>query len=440
VASLAQYSRLVAAKADVEAHLEKRRGALDSTFAGWGKDDLDAHGRLRIVQDYFTSADIGTPKQVGAGTSVLVKARRTEISRPNVLVLGRHGLDDLGTHQAGDVGDVALHRGPGIASRLGPTLAFCEGAQAAAAAVGEEAVNLSYLSLGDNDTFADVASHIFTGNIDGVFLTDAVSWAPRQPAITTGSRGRVVVELTLTAGIDVADFAVSGALRNPLTKMTQLLAMLRNDRGRIALDGFYDRALRPDDATRGALTTHGHDGNAWAATLPVTPLRGKLSSLERAALWPGVSVLAIESSAVDGRSAPGMVRATVAFYLVPDQRHAEVERSLRAWVSTNAPPDLQPSVHVISSSRPYRSEADSVPVAAQARAAYRLFGREAARVPAGGPAGAGELAYAIGAPVAFAGISPPTVGFGSLREQLDWNHFAAGTAMAAETLLQLRNQ
>lgn len=359
--------------------------------------------------------------------------------RAKVLVVGRHDVADLGTATAGTA-SAGSSIGPGLASRLGPTVAFSEGFQAARTLTVEDPVNIEFLSLGPGDTFADVATAVFTGNVDGVYLTNATHWSPDHPTLTVGARGQLVAELTLAAGSPIDDFTVSGATRNPLTKMTQLLGELRDARGRIVLPGFYERAQAPDSGVRAALTADNHDANAWADTLNIARPSGGLSSLERASLWPGVSVLSIVTDVNDGRTAPGAVTATIGIYLVPDQRHVEVERSLRNWFQTSAPADLHPSMKLTSSSRPFRAAPDSLPVQAQARAAFRLFGRHPVLVAAGGAPGSGETAFAIGAPVGFAGIARPSSSIGTVAEALSWAEFDGGVALAAETSLQLRRK
>lgn len=392
-----------------------------------------------MIEQYFKESECGEIRRLGTGNTIHVRSSARSSQRLKVLVLGRHDVADLGGATPG-AASAGSSIGPGLASRLGPTVAFSEGFQAARTLTVEDPVNIEFLSLGHGDTFADVATSVFTGNVDAVYLTNATQWSPEHPTITVGARGQLVADLTLAAGAPINDFAVSGATRNPLTKMTQLLGELRDARGRIVLPGFYERAKAPDSGVRTALTADDHDANAWADALNIAKPAGGLSSLERASLWPGVSVLSIASDVNDGATAPGTVTATIAIYLVPDQRHVEVERALRSWFLANAPKDLHPSMKLTSSSRPFRSAPDSLPVQAQARAAFRLFGRHPVLVPAGGAAGAGETAFALGTPVGFAGIARPSSSTGTVAEALSWADFDRGVAMAAETSLQLRRK
>jgi len=426
----------VAGKADAHNHLRRRRYALRGLFGDWNQSGLDSDDRTNLIEQYCKDLNIGKTQRP-TPSSVYLSADDIDNKRPHILVLGRHDIGDL-QEQVLPEGTDDLIAGPGVSSRLAATIAFTEGFLAAQTVTEEAPVNVSVLSLGETDTFAAVAPTLFLGHIDAVVVTSAVDWDPEHPTITTGCRGRVVAELSLTSDAAVDDFMTSGALRNPLSTMMQMLGELRDAKGRIALDGFYDRAQAPDSDLRDAWDRDGHDPNAWASTLDAQAPTGRLSSLERASLWPGVSVLSVEAPDADGAATPHHVKARVAFYLVPDQRHVETAAALRDWFTERAPSSLSPHISVVAESRPYRAAADSPVLQAQSRAAYRLFGRKPILVPAGGPPGSGEVAFAARVPVAFAGIADPTHEFGTTGETLSWGRFEMAVAFAAETLLQLR--
>ena len=427
----------MAGRSDVRHHLAQRRFGIAESFEAWADPALTDDERTDIVENYFTVAKLGEIQRIGQN-SVFCSAGSSS-TRATLLVVGRHDLTGLSVGTTPRIDDGQTLQGPGVGSRFGPTIAFAEGVQAARTAIGEEPMSVSFLSLGHGDTFASVTSALFLGHIDAIVMTNAVAWSADHSAITTGARGQLVAELALSAGQSHNDFVTSGAFRNPLSKLTQILGSLRDDRGRIVLPGFYSRAHRPDDERRRVFNENADLASSWAENLGTARPAGGLTSLERAALWPGVSVLTCSGDQSDGYAMPGAASATIAFYLIPEQRHAEVESALREWFLELAPPDLNPTIKLLSSSRPYRSPGDSVLLTSQRRAAKSLGARSTLLVPGGGPTGAGEIAYGLGAPVAFAGLISPENGFGTSAESLPRNRFESGIAMAAETVLQLRN-
>lgn len=426
----------MAGKADVEAHLSERRPALVDWFEEWNDDTPTASDRTSQLSRYLESLHLGEITRVGKGNSLLMSPSVPNPRRSNVLVVGRHNVGDLQPAAPHDV-DGGL-TGPGAASRVGPLMAFAEGACAAAARTADDPLNVTFLSLGDGDRLLDVSSLLSGRSFGAAFMTSATAWSPHYPTLSTGARGRLIVELELAAGASTPDFVTSGAVRNPLTTMTQLLGSLRNNKGQITIPGFYDRAQRPDLDLRATFGSAASDLDAWVHDLGVARPQGSLTSSERASMWPGISVLAIESPATSNAHTPQQTTARLAVYLVPDQRYIELEQALRAWFLTSAPADLNPTMRVLASTRPFRGLADSRAIKAQRRAAQRLLGREPVLVPAGGPPGSGELAFAVAAPLGFAGVAPPVYANQSSTETLPWSYFEAGVRLAAETCLQLR--
>ena len=428
----------MAAKADVQSHLGTRRDAIDSFMHEWANRRLSESDRADAVEQYFKEADLGETYRVGSGSSLHLPCSSFDTSRRSVLVVGRHAVTDLRERPEPSIVTTTMS-GPGLASRIGPTIAFCEGVQAARELVDESPCNISFLSLGEDDTFASVGGpQLANGGQDvplnAIIVTNAVAWTPQHPTLTTGSRGRITVRLSLDGGQPVDDYVTSGAVRNPLTSLTQILGHLRDERGRIALPGFYDRAQRPDGS---AFASDDHDGDDWVHGLRRSQPNSGLSALERATLWPGASVLSIQSDAENGMT-PGRVSALLAVYLVADQRPAEITASIKSWFEEQAPADSDPKTQVVDVARPYHAADDATIIEAQSRAAYRIFGRYPIAVRAGGPAGAGEIAFAAGVPVAFAGIAQPHAEFSTVDERLARSDFETGVSMAAETCLQLR--
>lgn len=432
----------MAGRADVPTHLDVRRTILDSLFDRWADPDLSAAERADIIQDHFDDLGLGKIERVGAGNSVYTEPEHPEAGRANVLVIGRHDVEDLapGDPASGTAGAAAqgLVTGPGVAGRLGPTIAFAEGAAAARELVGSGPLNLRFVSLGEGDRLTDVADIAPTAPVDCVIITNAVTFSPTHPTLSVGSRGQLTVQLRLDAGAAVDDFTTAGAFRNPLSKMMQVLGSLRSPTGRIALPGFYDRAFPPDTRVRSSMYDADHDPDAWADELSIARPEGGVSGLERVSMWPGVSALSMEHDTGGMGRAPRSVTATVAFYLVPDQRPIEIEQSIRQWFLDATPDELRPTVTILASHRPWRSDPDARPTVAQRLAALRVFGREPISVPAGGPPGAGEVAFALDAPLLFAGIAAPSRSFGTYHETMTRSTFDAGVELAAETCLQLR--
>ena len=423
------YSRLVPASTDVSGHLDRNYAALRATFFEWARSaPLD--DRTDIVEQYFTQLNVGDTERIGA-SSIATDRQRAGADAPSVLVIGNHDVADLTPANAPTAAATPDElRGPGTGRLLGATMAFLEGFKAAVM-TGSEPVNLQAISIGPGDDASSLIESHITGPVDVVVLTDAVSWDPAAPTITIGSRGRLEATITLTANRPINDAAYAGASLNPLNRLVDMMASLRNAKGRIVLDEFYTRAHRPQRDALASLA-----GTQWVDAIGGSVPSGSLEPIDRATQWPVFSLLDVRSDGDDG-SSPASATARMALYLVPDQRPVDIERALRAWVHDQTPDSLSASLRIDSSARPYRLEPDSDALAAHTRALKKVHGRQPVAVPAGGAIGAGDIHYATAAPVLFAGIAGPHQRWGSADERLTPELLEQGVAVAAELCLQL---
>lgn len=412
---------------------EKIRAALDAWVT-----TADTSGSVfslsAVVEAYLTSTNLGDVRAVGE-SSVYLERTRGGDDAPTVLVLGSH--DATGLVPANQTTPVAQAQettvGAGIGSLFGPTVAFVEGVKADAEAGIAESINLKVLSVGPQDRAESCLAAVGMDDIDAIFATNSIAWDLEQPTLTTGARGRLVLQVSVDGGQALRDEVFAGAVRNPLGRLGQLVGSLRDDRGRIAIPGFYERAVMPSDTDRAALRTGGFDPNSWIAGMQLSRPTGSLSALERSTLWPVVSVLDIAPTDHDLSTTPAGATATLAFYLVPDQRPVQVEAAVRSWVTDQLPDNLASTVSVTSMARPYRADPANIALAAQIGAARRISSQAPTLIPGGGASGAGEITYLTGAPVAFAGLIGPAQGWGTMAETLPWPLLERGIHMAAAT-------
>ncbi|MEM7092892.1 MAG: hypothetical protein AAF567_07810 [Actinomycetota bacterium] len=405
-------------------HLDQAYGEVRTQFLNWTRLGF-ADDRTPVLEEYFHSTRVGDTRRVG-DASVLADRRRPDANR-TVLVLGSHDTHTL-TQTDAAASDQSELRGAGTGRLIGSTIACLEGFKASPAAAD---LSLMALSVGPGDEALDLIQRYGPSHPDVIVMTDAVSWSQDPPAITTGSRGRIEATITITAGSPVNDTAYAGASLNPLNRLVEVIADLRDQRGRISLPGFYDRAHRPDRSSLAGLVDA-----TWPERLGVGAPTGTISPIERATQWPVVNLLGIDSAGPNG-STPGSATARLAIYLVADQRPVEVERALRTWLTQAVPAPLTSALRVDSSARPYRSDVEGPAGIAQRRAVERVTGTDPVLVPGGGAIGAGEIHFTTGVPVLFAGIIGPNQRWGTTAETLDMRLLDQGTAVASELFVQL---
>lgn len=91
---------------------------------------------------------------------------------------------------------------------------------------------------------------------DVILISDTGMIAPDTPTFTYGLRGVACLEFTITGpDKDLHSGIFGGAVANPLTEISKLVASFHDEHGKIAVEGFYDDVLPLEQWER----------DAWAA-------------------------------------------------------------------------------------------------------------------------------------------------------------------------------
>src|SRR4051812_38237997 len=137
----------------------------------------------------------------------------------------------------------------GSTDNKGQILAHILGVQELIAGNGELPVNLHFVIEGEEEIGSGNLPAFLKSNKDDlqcdiVVVSDTGMVAPKTPTLSYGLRGVVALELKVTGPkIDLHSGIYGGAVANPAAALARLLAGLHDDKGRIAIPGFYDDVL-----------------------------------------------------------------------------------------------------------------------------------------------------------------------------------------------------
>jgi len=212
---------------------------------------------------------------------------------------------------------------------------------------------------------------------DVAVLSDMPIPATNRPAITESMRGALSLELEVRgARQDLHSGLYGGAIHNPLQVLSEIIANLHNETGRVAIPGFYDRvrdlspkdraymkAYGPGDAEilrhAGAKTGYGEPGYTL---YELTTTRPALTINGIAGGYQGSGPKAV---------IPDRATAKLDFRLVPDQNPGLIERQFRHHVERCTPATVQSFVHKQFSAKPAAIDR-AHPAIRAACAAYQL--------------------------------------------------------------------
>lgn len=177
---------------------------------------------------------------------------------------------------------------------------------------------------------------------DVAFICDSDMWSPTQPAVTTQLKGLVHEKVTLHAPNPDLHSGYFGAIAaNPIRILSAILSRMHDDRGRVAIDGFYDGVADIPETLRAQWRTL--SDNAYM--LEAVDLRGGIieqgySPLE--AVWgrPTLDMNGLTSGnqGPGERSVlPGSATARLTFRLVEGQDPERIRARFRAFVRAQVP-------------------------------------------------------------------------------------------------------
>jgi succinyl-diaminopimelate desuccinylase len=205
---------------------------------------------------------------------------------------------------------------------------------------GEEEVGSAHLP-------AFVAAHRDMLACDCVVISDSSQFAPGLPAITYGLRGLAYYELRLRGPRqDLHSGTFGGGVANPANALVAILAALKDEHGRVTLQGFYDDVIPLSDRERAEFRALPFDEQQFARQLGVSALAGEagFSTLERRWARPTFDINGL-TSGYQGEGAktvlPARASAKFSFRLVPNQDPAKVTASLRAFIAAHLPPGIE---------------------------------------------------------------------------------------------------
>jgi len=182
---------------------------------------------------------------------------------------------------------------------------------------------------------------------DVLIISDGAMWAPGVPALTYGLRGLVYLEAEVQgAQSDLHSGVFGGAAPNPLQEMARLIALLKDERGKILIPGFYDRVRPLNPEERAQLQSLEVDPQAFARSIGASALPGEegFGLLERLWARPTLDVHGIWGG-YQGEGAKTVIPARGGFKfsmrLVPDQEPLEIAEQTEAYLKERLAPGYQ---------------------------------------------------------------------------------------------------
>lgn len=239
--------------------------------------------------------------------------------------------------------------------------------------------------------------------------------APDLPTITYALRGLAYFELRVYGPKqDLHSGQFGGAVHNPAQALSELIAGMHDEDGKVTLPGFYDDILPLEEEERAELSRSPLDEAFYLEQTGAPELWGEegYSPIERVGARPTLEINGLYSGFIGEGSKtvlPSYAMAKISTRLVPDQDPDKVKEQLERYLRENAPATVRWELDQLASSPASLSDRTSPWVEAYAQAAETVWGkrplfkREGGSVPV-----VGEFQEYLGVECVNAGFGLPS--------------------------------
>jgi len=302
---------------------------------------------------------------------------------------------------------------------------------------GEEEVGSANLSK-------FLKSHRAELRCDAVVVSDTGMPSLRHPALTYSLRGIIAFEITLHGPArDLHSGVFGGAVENPAMALAQLLAKIRDDRGRVKIPGFYDGVSPLSKFERAQAAKYPLKDAQLKKLLGAPELFGErgFTPTEQRSARPTFEINGL-TSGYQGEGSktivPAWARAKITCRLVPNQSPARVRKVVCDYLKKICPPTVRLEIEAGHGAEAYLVSPTGAPAQAALRALKQAFGAEPILMREGGSIPiVNEFKTILAADSLLLGLGLPDDNAHSPNEKFNLDCFAKGQAMSAHLWQEL---
>jgi acetylornithine deacetylase/succinyl-diaminopimelate desuccinylase-like protein len=446
-----------------------------STFSFDGKSDLDLlfdflrfrsvstkpdHApNLRACADWLCALlhHGGFRAEVAeTGGHPAILARGPEVpGKPTVLIYGHYDVQpedpaDLWTSRPFEP-DIRNQRvfARGATDNKGQILAHLLGAIHLLREEGTLPVNLIFLIEGEEEVGSTHLDDFIRARrdelrCDVIAISDTGMVAEGHPTLTQSLRGIAAMEVIVRGpSTDLHSGIFGGGVMNPAAALVKLLASLHDDKGRVAVPGFYDDVVKPDPAEREALAALPVSDADFQRETGVRVLAGEegFSTVERIGIRPTAEINGLTSGyqgAGTKTVLPSTASAKLTFRLVPNQKPDRVLNLVEIHFHNHLPPGVELEIIRGHGGMPYALDLKSPWCAAALRALETTFGRTPALMREGGSIPIVQTFHdLLGSETLLLGLAAPDCKAHAPDENFPLENFEAGIRLHQNLLREL---
>jgi acetylornithine deacetylase/succinyl-diaminopimelate desuccinylase-like protein len=225
---------------------------------------------------------------------------------------------------------------------------------------------------------------------DCILISDTAMISMDTPSMDVGVRGLSYIEVEVTGpNRDLHSGVYGGAVANPITMLTKMIASLHDENNHITIPGFYDDVVEASADERALMAKAPFDAKEYAEELGVKELWGEkgFTTNERTGIRPTLEVNGIWGGYI-GEGAktvlPSKAFAKISARLVPNQSSDVITDKIIKHLQSIAPSGVSVKASLHHGGEPYMTPIDSKGYVAAAKAIEATFGKQPIPVRGGG--------------------------------------------------------
>ena len=268
---------------------------------------------------------------------------------------------------------------------------------------------------------------------DVILISDTAMISMDNPSIDIGVRGLSYIEIEVTGpNRDLHSGVYGGAVANPITILSKMIAACHDENNHITIPGFYDDVIESTDAERVKMAEAPFDLNEFKQDLGIANVWGEkgYSTNERTGIRPTLEVNGIWGG-YTGEGAktvlPSKAFAKISCRLVPNQSSTVITEKVLNYFKSIAPDNVTVTAFEHHGGEPYITPIDSHEYQSAAKAIATTFGKEPIPVRGGGSIPICSLfEQELGLKIVFMGFGLDSDNLHSPNEKYDIVNFYKG--------------
>jgi acetylornithine deacetylase/succinyl-diaminopimelate desuccinylase-like protein len=268
---------------------------------------------------------------------------------------------------------------------------------------------------------------------DVILISDTAMISMDNPSIDIGVRGLSYIEIEVTGpNRDLHSGVYGGAVANPITILSKMIAACHDENNHITIPGFYDDVIESTDAERAKMAEAPFDLNEFKQDLGIANVWGEkgYSTNERTGIRPTLEVNGIWGG-YTGEGAktvlPSKAFAKISCRLVPNQSSTVITEKVLNYFKSIAPDNVTVSAFEHHGGEPYITPIDSHEYQSAAKAIATTFGKDPIPVRGGGSIPICSLfEQELGLKIVFLGFGLDSDNLHSPNEKYDIVNFYKG--------------